>query len=154
MATELIHNRGRGPEIIGTRITVYNLLEYFLDPTATEEYICKLYDLTPEQVAAMRAYVLNHPDEVLAQHLKIEARIAEGNPPEVKEAAKRTHELLLRFKAWLAGAKAGGRGRGGRKTRGWNRAQGGAAADFSRMGDAAKIAVGRRAVTCEVCWPT
>jgi uncharacterized protein (DUF433 family) len=101
MATELIHDRGRGPELIGTRITVYNLFDYFLDPTATEDYICKLYDLTPEQVAAMRAYVLNHPDEVLAQHLKIEARIAEGNPPEVREEAKRTHETFMRFKAWL-----------------------------------------------------
>ena len=101
MATELIHNRGRGPELIGTRITVYNLMPYFLDPTATEEYICKLYDLTPEQVAALRAYVFNHPDEVLAQHLKIEARIAKGNPPEVIEAAKQTHELLMRFRAWL-----------------------------------------------------
>jgi hypothetical protein len=60
-----------------------------------------MYDLSPEQVAAARAYVLNNPDEVLAQHLRIEARIAEGNPPEVREAAKRTHELLMRFKAWL-----------------------------------------------------
>lgn len=101
MATELIYNRGRGPELVGTRITVYNLFDYFLDPTATEDYICKLYDLTPEQVAAMRAYVLNHPDEVLAEHLKIEERIAKGNPPEVREEAKRTHETFMRFKAWL-----------------------------------------------------
>ncbi len=102
MSSDLIHDRGRGPELVGTRITVYNLLEYFLDPTATEAYICKLYDVTPEQIAAMRAYVLNHADEVLAQHLKIEARIAEGNSQEVREQTKRTHDLLLRFKEWLA----------------------------------------------------
>src|SRR5437879_4760919 len=36
MANDLIHDRGRGPEIVGTRITVYNLLPHFLDPTATE----------------------------------------------------------------------------------------------------------------------
>jgi hypothetical protein len=35
MATNLIHDRGRGPEIDGTRITVYNLLSDLLDPTAT-----------------------------------------------------------------------------------------------------------------------
>lgn len=29
MSNELMHDRGRGPEIIGTRITVYNLLPYF-----------------------------------------------------------------------------------------------------------------------------
>ena len=89
MATDLL-DRGR---IIGTRINVYNLFDYFLDPTM-KTYICKLYDLSPEQVAAARAYVLNNPDEVLAQHLRIEARIAAGNPPEVREAGKQTHDLL------------------------------------------------------------
>ncbi len=102
MACNLIHDRGRGPEIVGTRITVYNLLEHFLDPTATEEYMCRLYELTPQQVAAARAYVLNNPDTVLAEHLKIEARIAGGNPPEVIEHAKQTHATFLCFKRWLA----------------------------------------------------
>src|SRR4051794_24070519 len=41
MATELIHDRGRGPELVGTRITVQDLFPYFLDPTATEAYVCK-----------------------------------------------------------------------------------------------------------------
>ncbi len=99
--TDLIHDRGRGPEIKGTRITVYNLLPHFLDPTATEAYLCQLYDLTPEQVAAARAYVLNHPDTVLAEHLKIEARMAAGNPPEVIEQAKKTHAAFLSFREWL-----------------------------------------------------
>ena len=102
MANDLIHDRGRGPEIRGTRITVYNLLPHFLDPTETEAYICGLYELTPEQVAAARAYVLNNPEGVLAQHLKIEARMAEGNPPEVIEKARKTHDTFLNFKKWLA----------------------------------------------------
>jgi uncharacterized protein (DUF433 family) len=98
MARDVIDDRG---EIIATRITVYNLLPYFLDPTVTEAYLCRLYDLTPEQVAAARAYVLNNPDTVLAQHLKIEARIAAGNPPQVIEQAKKTHDTFLKFKQWL-----------------------------------------------------
>ena len=57
--------------------------------------------LTAEQVAAARAYVLNNPEEILAGHLQIEARIAEGNPPEVIERAKRTRDMLLNFKKWL-----------------------------------------------------
>lgn len=101
MATELIHDRGRGPELVGTRITVYNLLPHFLDPTATEAYICRLYDLSPEQVSAARAYVLNHPDTVLARHLAIEARMAEGNPPEVIEQAKRLQTTFLSFRDWV-----------------------------------------------------
>jgi uncharacterized protein (DUF433 family) len=102
MTADLIHDRGRGPEIVGTRITVYNLLEYFLDPEVTEAYIGRVYDLTPEQVAAARAYALNHPDTVLARHLEIEERMAAGNPPEVVEQAGRTHATFLRFKDWLA----------------------------------------------------
>ena len=101
MATDLIHDRGRGPEIAGTRITVYNLLPHFLDPTATEAVICRLYELTPEQVAAARAHVLNNADTVLAEHLKIEARMAVGNPPDVVERAKQTHATFVRFKDWL-----------------------------------------------------
>lgn len=101
MANDLVHDRSLGPEIVGMRITVYNLLPYFLDPTATEAYICKIYELTPEQVAAARAYVLNNLETVLARHLEIEARIAAGNPPEVIERAKQTHALFLRFKDWL-----------------------------------------------------
>lgn len=106
MSTELIHDRGRGPELIGTRITVYSLLPHFLEPSDTEAYICRLYGLAPEQVAAARAYVLNNPETVLAEHLKIEARIAIGNPPEVVEQAKRAHETFMRFKKWLDERKA------------------------------------------------
>lgn len=102
MHTDLIHDRGRGPEIAGTRITVYNLLTDFLDPAVTEAALCQQYELTPEQVAAARAYVLNNADVVLARHLEIEARIAAGNPPAVAERARQTRKTLLNFKEWLA----------------------------------------------------
>ena len=55
MTTDLIRDRGRGPEILGTRITIYNLLPDFLDPTATEADICRLYDLTAEWCRCTRA---------------------------------------------------------------------------------------------------
>jgi uncharacterized protein (DUF433 family) len=102
MTTDLIHDQGRGPEIVGTRITVYNLIPHFLDATATEASICQTYGLTSEQVAAARAYILNHADTVLAEHLAIEARMSAGNPPEVIEQAKRTHATFQNFKDWLA----------------------------------------------------
>ncbi len=102
MSPDLIHNRGRGPELIGTRITVYNLLPYFLDPSVTEAEIARNYDLTPEQIAAARAFVLNNADSVLAEHLRIEERLAQGNPPEVREQAERAKQTMLRFRDWLA----------------------------------------------------
>lgn len=55
MGSDLIHDRGRGPEIVGTRITVYNLLPYFLDETATEAFLCRPYKLTPAVAYAARA---------------------------------------------------------------------------------------------------
>jgi hypothetical protein len=99
--TELLHDRGRGPEITGTRVTVYNLLPHFLDPLATEAYIAGLYDLRPEQVAAARAYVLNNPESIFARHLEIERRIAAGNPPEVAGQSEQTHAMFADFKEWL-----------------------------------------------------
>ena len=53
-ANKMIHDRGRGPEIVGTRITVYNVLSYFLDPADTEDSIATLYDPTARQVTAAR----------------------------------------------------------------------------------------------------
>ncbi len=102
MPSSVIQDRGRGPEIAGTRITVYNLLQAFLDPAATEEEICRVYSLTPAQVAAARAYVLSNPDTVLAEHLRIEERMAAGNPPEVREQAERAKATFKSFKEWLA----------------------------------------------------
>jgi hypothetical protein len=67
---------------------VYHLLDSFLDPTVTENDICRVYELTAQQVAAARAFVLRNPDTVLAKHLQIEAKLAAGNPPHVREAAE------------------------------------------------------------------
>jgi uncharacterized protein (DUF433 family) len=100
--SDLIQDRGRGPEIAGTRITVYNLLSAFLDPTVTEEEICRINNLTAPQIAAARAYVLSNPDTVLAEHLKIEERMAAGNPPEVRQTAEQAKATFLSFKEWLA----------------------------------------------------
>jgi acyl-CoA synthetase (AMP-forming)/AMP-acid ligase II len=87
---------------------VYNLLPSFLDPNVTEEEICRVYELPREQVAAARAYVLSNPDTVLAEHLKIEERMAIGNPPEVQQQAVRAMATFKNFKQWLAEKQAAG----------------------------------------------
>jgi hypothetical protein len=48
--------------------------------------------------------------EVLAQHLKIEAGIAEGNSQEVIENARTTHTAFLNLKIWLAEREAAAAG--------------------------------------------
>lgn len=102
MTTDLIHDRGRGPELVGTRITVFNLLPDLLDPSRTETEICRSYSLIPQQVAAARAYILQHADSVLAEHLRIEARLAQGNSPEVIEQAQKAKASFAQFREWFA----------------------------------------------------
>ena len=107
MSDSLIEDRSGGPAIVGSRITVDDVLVYLLEPTMTEDTIGRLFDLTREQVAAARAYVLTHPDTALALHLQIEAKLdARVNPPEVVERARRTQEALKSFRAWLDGREA------------------------------------------------
>jgi uncharacterized protein (DUF433 family) len=101
MANGASHNEDRGHEIIGMRLTVYNLLPDFMDPEMTEAEICRFYELTPQQVAPARAYILNNPETVLTRHLEIEARNAAGNSPELKERMKRNHVVFEEFRRWL-----------------------------------------------------
>src|SRR5579864_2267086 len=56
-----------GPEILGTRLTVYHLLDSFLNPEVTESEICRTYNLPEKQVAAARAFVLRNPETVLGK---------------------------------------------------------------------------------------
>lgn len=105
--SELIHDRGRGPELIGTRVTVYSLIPYFLDASFTEEQIAHNNGITIEQVAAVRAYVLNHFADVMAVHERIEARNARGNPPEVEEFLARSRGKMQLFKRWMEERDAG-----------------------------------------------
>ncbi len=95
-----------GPRILGARLTVYHLLDAFLDPSVTECDICRVYNLTPQQAAAARSYELRNPDTVLAQHLKIEEKLAAENPPQVREATERAMATFKSFKDWLAQRQA------------------------------------------------
>jgi uncharacterized protein (DUF433 family) len=98
-----IHDRGRGPELKGTRLTVYDIIPY------------RLHGYTPEQLVevfpayrglidaghleALYRYMDEHYDEVMAVHQQIEERNARGNPPEVEAKLR---ESSARFKARLA----------------------------------------------------
>jgi uncharacterized protein (DUF433 family) len=102
-----IEDRAGVPAIVGTRITVDDVLSYLLEPTMTEDSIGRLFDLTREQVAAARAYILTNPDTVLARHLQLEAKSDVAvNPPEVIERARQMHESLKEFKVWFASREA------------------------------------------------
>jgi uncharacterized protein (DUF433 family) len=101
MATDLIEDRGNGPVIAGTRVTLYSLVPYFLDEAASEEGIAESSGITTAQVAAARAYVVNNAPSVLARHYELEERANRGNSPETIEKLRRSHVRLLSFKDWL-----------------------------------------------------
>ncbi len=92
-----IINRGRGPEIAGTRITVYDIV-YHLENNFNEAEIAEMLRLSREQVQAAVQYIEKHKEEVMAVHHEIEERNARGNPPEIRAKLK---ESRAKFKAWL-----------------------------------------------------
>ncbi len=104
--SQVIINRGRGPEIAGTRITVYDVLDY-----STKGYhpafIASLFRVSSEQVVAALEYIEAHKDEVMAEYQQMRARDAEGNPPEVRTKETSSHAKLL---ARLAQLRQAGNG--------------------------------------------
>jgi uncharacterized protein (DUF433 family) len=84
-----IIDRGRGPELAGTRITVYDIIPYLRAHWRTAT-IAILFRLSVAEVQALIHYIEEHRDEVMAENAKIEARIARGNPPEIEEKLKQS----------------------------------------------------------------
>ena len=78
----VIHDRGRGPEIEGTRITVYDVMDYYLDGWPAGRIANWLSQTTPDIQAAID-YIEAHRAEVDEEYRKIVERSERGNPPEV-----------------------------------------------------------------------
>jgi uncharacterized protein (DUF433 family) len=107
----IIHDRGRGPEIKGTRITVYDILDYHRngrDP----EFIAHLLRLTVEQVLVATRYIEEHKEEVLAAYQEMLDLAARGNPPHVRAWLEEAHKKLMAKKRALGERKAAGGGTG------------------------------------------
>ena len=94
-----IVDRGDGPKIQGTRITVYTVLEY-IRGGRTRDWIAATLRLSSRQVQVAIDYIRDHETEVTADYDKILARISKGNPPQVESQLKVNREKV---KARLAG---------------------------------------------------
>ena len=100
MVAQII-NRGRGAEIAGTRITVYDVLDY-RKVGWHRDRIAALFRLSSAQIQAAFDYIDAHQDEVMAAYERILAR--QKNTPEVQAkldackglARKRLAELQAR----------------------------------------------------------
>src|SRR5262249_17543936 len=100
-----IINRGRGPEIAGTRITVYDVLEYH-DAGWHRDLIADLFELSSQQVEVAIRNIEEHRQEVMAAYEKIMERINRGNPPELQAKIDAGHERFLSRVRELRGARS------------------------------------------------
>lgn len=89
-----IIDRGRGPEIAGTRITVYNILDW-LEEGWHHSQISVFYRLSTEQVLAAIRYIEEHKAEVMADYQEMLERSARGNPPELQAKLDAMHEKFM-----------------------------------------------------------
>jgi uncharacterized protein (DUF433 family) len=65
-----IINRGRGPEIAGTRITVYDVMDYYKHGWHRDE-IAALFQLSSSDIQAAIDYIEAHKEDVQAEYQKI-----------------------------------------------------------------------------------
>lgn len=116
MKQTIIHDRGRGPEIEGTRITVYDVMDYHLDGWPAARIASWLAQRTPDIQAAID-YIEAHRSEVDEEYRKILERSERGNPPDLQALiesrqpaveAKKAEILKLARQARANGKKSNG----------------------------------------------
>jgi uncharacterized protein (DUF433 family) len=89
-----IHDRGRGPEIIGTRITVYDIMDYYTKGWQHASIAVTL-GLCSAQVKAAIEYIEAHKEEVNAAYQRMLDFAARGNSPEVRAKLVETRKRFL-----------------------------------------------------------
>ena len=95
MAAKII-DRGRGPEIAGTRITVYNIMDYYKHGWH-HSAIAAMLGISSAEVLAAIDYIEQHQSEVMAEYQDILERCARGNPPEVQAKLDEAHRRFQRM---------------------------------------------------------
>lgn len=93
MGVQII-DRGRGPEIAGTRITVYDVMDYWTVGWRCEQ-IAGLFRLPPAAIQAAIAYIEAHKAEVTAEYQRILVRHSQAqSSPEIQEKLAHSHQKL------------------------------------------------------------
>ena len=101
-----IIDRGRGPEIEGTRITVYDVVDYWKEGWNYAQ-IAGLFRLLPDEVQAAIEYIEANRDQVIADYQRIIDRHKNYRyPPEVQAKLAQNREKLQQRLAELRAAKA------------------------------------------------
>jgi uncharacterized protein (DUF433 family) len=88
--SDTIIDRGRGPEIAGTRITVYDILDY-TQQDWHHTAIAAWLRISSRQVLAAIDYIEQHKEAVMAEYQKMLDRENQGNPPEIQAKLDAIH---------------------------------------------------------------
>jgi uncharacterized protein (DUF433 family) len=72
------------PRIEGSRIGVYDVMDYWPDKGYSIEQIAEMFRLVPDQIRVAIRYIEEHREEVEATYRQILERDARGNSPEVE----------------------------------------------------------------------
>ena len=87
MAARII-DRGRGPEVVGTRVTVYRIVDFLREGSSAGRIVTELH-LTEEQVRVAFDYIAMHRRTVEAEYEKILQRVQQRNSPHIEAAGPR-----------------------------------------------------------------
>jgi uncharacterized protein (DUF433 family) len=72
-----IVDRGRGPQLATSRVTVQDLLPYYREGTSNDEIRRWIPSLSDEKIVALKDYIRDHYDEVVAAEKAIKQYHAE-----------------------------------------------------------------------------
>ena len=90
-----IVDRGRGPQLSTSRITVQDLVPYFQRNSSYDDIRAVMPALSIEEIQVVERYVRDHYDEVMEQDRRIRARNASRvRTLEVEEIARRGGEKM------------------------------------------------------------
>ena len=78
-----IINRGRGPEIEGTRVTVYRIMDFVREGSSVERIAIELH-LTEGQVLVALDYIAARQLAVEAEYEKILQRVQQRHSPHIR----------------------------------------------------------------------
>lgn len=109
MSDSTIVDRGRGPEIAGTRITVYSVMEY-LKAGRSRDYIAATLNLSSAQVESAVNFIRQHQEQLEPEFERIMERIQQGNPEWVEQRLKQNRRQLKALREQLHARRGEGTG--------------------------------------------
>jgi uncharacterized protein (DUF433 family) len=97
MATKIeIVDRGRGPQLSTSRITVQDVVPYLQDNWSYAQIREAMPILTDEEIQVIEQYIRDHYEEVMAQDRRIRERAANRViPPEILEIRRKGRAKLM-----------------------------------------------------------